>query len=313
MTLPFIDRLAEAIKAKNSVVCMGLDPVLDKIPGSIVTKAEANHGPTLTAAAEALLNFNKGLIDATHDLVPVIKPQAAFYEALGFQGMWAFEETCKYAAAKGVLVLADVKRGDIGSTAEAYADAFLGETKVYGNKVQISEIDAVTVNPYMGYDGVKPFIQKAKKFGKGVFVLVKTSNPSSGDFQDRVVDESGLKVHEIAGHLVESWGSDDIGACGYSLVGAVVGATFPAELERLREVMPTTFFLIPGYGAQGGTAADVAKAFGADGLGAVVNSSRGLIYAYEQDEKYTPENYAEAAREAVIAMRDDLNSVRIKD
>ena len=302
----FIDNLIEAIRQKKSVVCVGLDPVLEKIPASIITRAEANHGPTLTAAAEAVLNFNKGLIDAIYDLVPVVKPQSAFFEKLGFQGVWAFEETCKYAKEKGLLVIGDVKRGDIGNTAEAYAEAFLGETSVFGNKVATNFLDAVTVNPYMGYDSVKPFVKYSKKKGKGVFVLVKTSNISSGDFQDRTVDESGLKIYEVAGHLLESWGADEIGKYGYSSVGAVVGATYPAEIKKLREIMPNAFFLIPGYGAQGGSAEDVKFAFDAEGLGAIVNSSRGINYAYENSEVFTAETFADAARSAVMEMNKDL-------
>jgi orotidine-5'-phosphate decarboxylase len=302
----FSDILIKKIQEKGTPICMGLDPILNKIPASIVVKAENNHGPTLIAAAEALLNFNKGLIDAVSDLVPVIKPQIAYYEMYGYYGIWAFEETCKYARENGMLVLADVKRGDIGSTAEAYARAYLGKVDVFGNKQHTYEVDAVTINPYMGYDTVKPFIEQARKYGKGTFILVKTSNVSSGDFQDRVVDESGLKVHEVAAHLVESWGSDDIGQKGYSSVGAVVGATYPAELKKLRELMPSSYFLIPGYGAQGGTAKDVAAAFDSDGLGAIINSSRGICFAYEADKSYSSENFAEAARAAVLEMKEDL-------
>ena len=302
----FTDILIEKIKAKGSPICVGLDPILSKIPASIITKAEQAHGPTLNAAAEAILNFNKGLIDSFGDLVPVIKPQSAYFEMYGFQGIWALQETCKYAREKGLIVLMDAKRGDIGSTADAYATAYLGETSVFGQKEEVFECDAVTVNHYMGFDSVKPFIDKARKFNKGTFVLVKTSNVSSGDFQDRVVDESGLKIHEVAAHFVESWGADDIGSNGYSAVGAVVGATFPAEIARLRELMPSTFFLIPGYGAQGGSAKDVQGAFDLDGLGALINSSRGINYAYESDDTYSSENFAEAARAAVLDMKKDL-------
>lgn len=302
----FADKLIEAIKQKGSPICVGLDPILDKIPGTLINIASEKHGPTLVAAAEAVLNFNKGIIDAVHDLVPVIKPQLAFFEMLGFQGIWAFEETCKYAQEKGLLVIADAKRGDIGTTAKAYAKAFLGEVNVLGKRQPIFNADAVTINPYMGYDSVQPFIEVARKYNKGTFVLVKTSNVSSGDFQDRIVDESGLKIHEFAGHYVESWGANDIGVNGYSSVCAVVGATFVSELKKLRGIMPSTFFLIPGYGAQGGTANDVKPAFDLDGLGAIINSSRGINYAYESLDGFSPDAYGEAARAAVLEMKADL-------
>jgi orotidine-5'-phosphate decarboxylase len=302
----FSDRLIEAIKHKGSPICVGLDPILNKIPGSIVNMATEKHGPTLVAAAESILNFNKGLIDAVSDLVPAVKPQIAYYEQFGFHGLWAFEETCKYAKENGLVVIADAKRGDIGSTAQAYAKAFLGEVKVFGNKQPIFDADALTVNPYMGYDSLNPFIEESRKFGKGLFILVKTSNIGSGDLQDRIVDESGLKIHELTGHLVESWGADDIGVNGYSSIGAVVGATFASELKNLRKIMPSTFFLIPGYGAQGGSAKDVAGAFDLDGLGALINSSRAINYAYETLDGYSAENYAEAARAAVLEMKEDL-------
>lgn len=302
----FADKLIEAIKAKGSAICVGLDPMLEKIPGSIINVATEKHGPTLVAAAEAVLNFNKGLIDAVHDLVPVVKPQLAYFEQLGFHGIWAFEETCKYAQEKGLIVIADAKRGDIGTTAEAYAKGFLGEVNILGTKQPIYNADAITINPYMGYDSVKPFTDIAQKYAKGTFVLVKTSNPSSGDLQDRVVDESGLKIHELVAHLVESWGANDIGENGYSSVGAVVGATFVSELKNLRKLMPNTFFLIPGYGAQGGSAKDVEAAFDLDGLGALINSSRGINYAYETLDGFSSDAFGEAARAAVLEMKADL-------
>jgi orotidine-5'-phosphate decarboxylase len=303
----FSDKLIAEIKQKGSPICVGLDPMLSKIPDTIKIVASNKHGNTLLAAAEAVLNFNKGIIDAVHDLVPVVKPQLAYFEMLGFYGLWAFEETCKYAHEQGLLVIADAKRGDIGSTAEAYAKAFLGEVDVFGEKQVVFNADAVTINPYMGSDSVLPFTKLATKYGKGTFVLVKTSNNSSGDFQDRVVDESGLKIHEFAGHFVESWGANDIGENGYSSVCAVVGATFSAELKKLREIMPSTFFLIPGYGAQGASAKDVQPAFDLDGLGAIINSSRGINYAYERLDGYSPDAYGEAARAAVLEMKADLS------
>lgn len=304
----FADRLVAAINAKNSRVCVGLDPRLDQIPGSIISNAQDGKGPTLVAAAEAILNFNKGIIDAVHDLVPIVKPQVAFYEMFGFHGMWAYEETCAYARSKGLLVLADIKRSDIGSTAEVYAQSYLGTVDLFGSDSDVFEVDAVTVNPYMGYDSVEPFVKAASGSGNGLFVLVKTSNKTSGDIQDRVVDESGFKVHELVGQLTESWGADLVGESGYSSVGAVVGATYPHEIEKLRGLMPESFFLIPGYGAQGGVALDVKAAFDKDGLGAIVNSSRGIIFAYEKSGA-DADSYADAARDAVIAMNEDINSV----
>ncbi len=305
----FADRLVEAIKAKNSVVCVGLDPVLERIPGPIVGRAQEEQGPTLIAAAEAILNFNKGLIDAIADIVPCVKPQVAFYEQYGFHGMWAFEETCKYAQEKGLLVIADVKRNDIGSTAKAYAEGLLGEVDVFGKPTQVGHVDAATVNAYLGHDGVAPFVEVCKEHDKGIFVLVKTSNPSSGDIQDRSVDDCDQKVHELLAQMVDSWGADEVGEHGFSSIGAVVGATYPQELADLREVMPNAFFLVPGFGAQGGTAEDVKGAF-KDGLGAVVNSSRGINYAYEKDEKMGAAGFAEAARNATMRMNEELNAIR---
>jgi len=303
----FADKLVEAIQEKNSSVCVGIDPYLDRVPGHIIEKAQGKQGPTLIAAAEAILNFNKGIIDAVHDLVPVVKVQAAFFEQYGFHGMWAFDETCKYAKSKGLLVIADVKRGDIGTTAKAYSAAYLGQVDVFGKKSFIHEIDAVTVNAYLGYDGIQPFLDDCGEFGKGIFVLVKTSNDSSSDLQDRVVDESGLKIYEMMGHFVESWGSQELGESGYSYVGAVVGATHPSALKELREIMPHSFFLVPGYGAQGASAEDVKAAFNDDGLGALVSSSRGILYAYENSD-LGPEKYDEAARKVVEEMNELIGS-----
>ncbi|MEK7528612.1 MAG: orotidine-5'-phosphate decarboxylase [Patescibacteria group bacterium] len=305
-TKHFADRLVEAIHAKGNAICVGLDPRLAQIPEYICKEAVEKKGRSHEAAAEAIVTFNKGIIDAVHDLVPVVKPQIAFYEQYGFYGVWAFEETCRYAQEKGLLVIADAKRNDIGSTAESYADGFLGEVDMFGEKTITFDVDALTVTPYLGYDGIKPFIEVGRKYGKGIFVLVKTSNPSSGDLQDQKVIEKNMTVYELMAQFVESWGADDIGVCGYSCVGAVVGATYPQEARRLRELMPHAFFLVPGYGAQGGGAADVKPCFDKDGLGAIVNSSRGIIFAYEKSKKFSPENYADAARAAVQDMAKDL-------
>jgi len=302
----FADRLVEAIKKKGSAICVGLDPRLDKIPGFIREKAAKTSGDDkLKLAAEAIIEFNKGIIDAVADLVPVVKPQVAFYEIFGEEGMRAYRETLDYAHEKDLITIADVKRNDIGSTAEAYASAYLGE---------VFDADSGTVNAYLGSDGVKPFVKVAADAGKGLFVLVKTSNKSSGELQDLFVWDEKAKgkdacaLYEIMGGYVDSWGADEIGESGYSLVGAVVGATFPSQAKVLREIMPNAFFLVPGYGAQGGGAADVAPCFNKDGLGAIVNSSRGIIFAYEEAGK-REEGFAEAAREATLAMKMDLEGI----
>lgn len=304
----FADRLNEAIKAKGSAICVGLDPRLNQIPKHITEAAAKEQKDPFVAAAAAIIEFNKGIIDAVHDLVPCVKPQIAFYEIYGAPGMQAFKETIDYAQSKGLIVIADVKRNDIGSTAKAYADAYLGMVDVYGESRAVFDADAITVTPYLGYDGIKPFIENCKQYGKGIFVLVKTSNPSSGDLQDLKM-EDGNSVYEILGNFVESWGANDIGESGYNFVGAVVGATYPDQAEKLRKIMPNSIFLVPGYGAQGGGAKDVKPCFNEDGMGAIVNSSRGITFAYEKDDNYGPKEYAEAARAAVEAMKKDLTNI----
>lgn len=317
----FADRLVEAVKKKDSVVCVGLDPRLDKIPEFIrdeAFKASENNGDPLKAAALAVLIFNKGIIDAVCDLVPVVKPQIAFYEIFGAAGVQAFADTLDYAHEKGLITIADVKRNDIGTTAEAYASAYLGETKIEKGVVRVFDADSVTINPYLGSDGIKPFVKVAVAEGKGIFVLVKTSNKSSSEVQDLYVyDEiargkDAKALYEIMGHYVDSFGADEIGESGYSLVGAVVGATHPKQAAVLRKIMPNSIFLVPGYGAQGGSAQDVAACFNEDGFGAVVNSSRGIIFAYKEEgaeKSYDEKAYAEAARDAVIKMNEELRKV----
>lgn len=314
----FADRLVEAIKKKGNPICVGLDPRLKQIPDFIrekAFKAPENAKNPLRAAAEALIEFNKGVIDAVADIVPVVKPQVAFYEIFGAEGMRAYQETLDYAHEKELITIADVKRNDIGSTAEAYANAYLGDTAIEDEGMRVFDADSVTVNGYLGLDGVAPFVKVAGQNGKGLFVLVKTSNPSSGDLQDlRILDpkigkKDDLSVYEVMGYYVDSWGADEIGESGYSCVGAVVGATYPEQAAQLRKIMPTAYFLVPGYGAQGGGAEDVKPCFNDDGFGAVVNSSRGIIFAYEKDDTYGPEAYGEAAREAAIKMKDDLGKV----
>lgn len=317
MIVNFADKLIEAVKKKGNAICVGLDPRLDKIPESIKTHAldtvdaDGEHLSPTAAAAAAIFEFNKGIIDAVYDLVPVVKPQIAFYEIYGADGMKAYADTLKYAKSKGLLTIADAKRNDIGTTAEAYAQAFLGEVQLFEGEnevvMPIFEADSITVNPYLGWDGIKPFIEECKKYGKGIFVLVKTSNKSSGDLQDLVMKD-GRALYEIAGHLVDSWGADEMGENGYNFVGAVVGATFPEQAKKLRQIMPNTIFLVPGYGAQGAGAQEVKPCFNEDGLGAIVNNSRGIIFAYEK-LGMLPDAYAEAARVAVLAMKKDLESV----
>ncbi len=308
----FADRLVEAIKEKGNPICVGLDPRLDKIPAEIKRKAIAGGDKTpLAAAADAVLEFNKGTIDAVADLVPVVKPQIAFYEIFGHEGVRAYEETLKYAKEKGLITIADAKRNDIGSTAEAYAQAFLGEVSFFEDADEvitpIFDADSITINPYLGWDGVKPFVEECAKYGKGIFSLVKTSNPSSGDLQDLEMAD-GRSIYEVVGYLLDSWGANELGKSGYSFVGAVVGATYPEQAAKLREIMPHNIFLVPGYGAQGGGAEDVKPCFNKDGLGAIVNNSRGIIFAYEKFEM-APSEYGEAARRAVLEMKEDLARV----
>lgn len=300
-----IDVLIEKIKKTNAPIVVGLDPMLSYIPGHLQKKAFAEYGETLAGAAEAVWQYNKGIVDAVCDLIPAVKPQVAMYEQFGLEGMKAFARTVAYCKEKGLVVIGDVKRGDIGSTSEAYAVGHLGKVKVGSNAYYGFDEDFVTVNPYLGSDGVAPFIKVCKEEKRGIFVLVKTSNPSSGEFQDRLID--GKPLYELVGEKVALWGEECMGA-SYSYVGAVVGATYPEQGKLLRKVMPKTFILVPGYGAQGGKGADLAHFFNEDGLGAIISSSRGIIAAYKQEKyaSYGEEGYADAARAAVIDMREDI-------
>ncbi len=304
----FSDRLVAAVKAKKSPVCVGLDPRIEKMPPGLYKEMIDKFGDGPKAVAETFIAFNKGIIDAVHDLVPVVKPQFAFYINHGFEGVRAFAETCSYAKSKGLLVIADAKANDIGSTAEAYAEAFLGPKTKTGDKPAAAfECDALTVNAYLGYDGVKPFMDVCKKNGAGIFVLVRTSNPSSNDLQARQVD-GAFSVSDLMAHFVDSWGSDEVGESGFSSIGAVVGATHKADAAKLRELMPNALFLVPGYGAQGGSAEDVAVCFTKDHQGAIINSSRDIIFAYEK-LGLLPDQFADAARGAVQKMNLDLAQV----
>lgn len=302
-----IDNLIDKIKQTNNPTVMGLDPRYEMLPNYVTSK----YPQTLEGVADAIIEYNKALIDATFDIVPAVKPQIAFYEMFGIPGMRAFEETCKYAKEKGMVVIVDAKRGDIGSTAQGYSNAYLGKTKIGDIEQSIFDADFLTVNPYMGTDCVKPFVEDCKKYNKGLFILVKTSNPSSGELQD-IKLENGEEVYANVAGLVEKWGEDLRGEYGYSSIAAVVGATYPGQLEAIRNMAPHTFFLIPGYGAQGGKASDIALGFDENGIGGIVNASRSLMCAYKSDlwkDKFSEEEYAQATRAEAIRMRDELTAV----
>ncbi len=301
-----INKLVEKIQKTGAPIVVGLDPMMKFIPEQIKDAAFAQFGETLEGAAEAIWQFNKGIVDATCDLIPAVKPQIAMYEQFGIPGMIAFDKTVKYCKEKGLVVIGDIKRGDIGSTSSAYATGHLGKVQVGSKTYYGFDEDFATVNPYLGSDGVRPFMDVCKEEKKGIFVLVKTSNPSSGEFQDQLID--GKPLYEHVGRMVDSWGSELMGD-SYSYVGAVVGATYPEMGKILRDIMPKAYILVPGYGAQGGKGKDLVHFFNRDGLGAIVNSSRGIIAAYQQDaykEKFAPENYADASRAAVLAMKEDI-------
>ena len=302
-----IDKLIEKIKKTGNPTVMGLDPRFEMLPECVTNK----YPKTLEGVAEAIIEYNKALIDATYDIIPAIKPQIAFYEMFGIPGMKAFEETCKYAKEKGMIIIADIKRGDIGSTAAGYSNAYLGKTKIGDIEQSIFDVDFVTVNPYMGTDCVKPFIEDCKKYNKGLFILVKTSNPSSGELQD-IKLESGEEVYTNVAKLVEKWGEELIGEYNYSSIAAVVGATYPKQLADIRKTAPHTFFLIPGYGAQGGKPEDIALGFDDNGLGGIVNASRSLMCAYKSDRwknEFEEKDYAKATRAEALRMKEELNSV----
>lgn len=307
-----INKLVENIKRTGAPIVVGLDPMLKYVPQHIQKKAFAEYGETLKGAAEAIWLYNKEIVDAVYDLIPAVKPQIAMYEQFGIEGLIAFQKTVAYCKDKGLVVIGDIKRGDIGSTSEAYAVGHLGRVQVGSNAYYGFDEDFVTVNPYLGSDGVNPFIKVCKEENKGLFILVKTSNPSSGEFQDRMVkcdDGQERPLYEVVGEKVAQWGADCMGD-SYSYIGAVVGATYPEMGKVLRKVMPKSYILVPGYGAQGGKGADLVHFFNEDGLGAIVNSSRGIIAAYQQEKyaKYGEENFAEASRAAVLEMKEDIAS-----
>lgn len=301
-----INKLVKKISEQNAPVVVGLDPMLKYVPEHIQKAAYEQYGETLKGAAEAIWQFNKAIIDNIYDIVPAVKPQVAMYEQFGLEGMEAFKKTVDYCHEKDMVVIGDVKRGDIGSTSEAYAVAHLGKVQVGSKKISAFDEDFATVNPYLGSDGIKPFINVCKEENKGIFILVKTSNPSSGEFQDRLID--GKPLYEHVGAKVAEWGEECMGD-NYSYVGAVVGATYPEMGRTLRKIMPKAYILVPGYGAQGGKAEDLKAFFNEDGLGAIVNSSRGIIAAYKKEEyaKFGEKNFAEASRQAAIDMINDIN------
>ncbi len=301
-----INQLVEQIQKKNAPVVIGLDPMLSYVPEQIQKAAFEEYGETLEGAAEAIWQYNKGIVDAIYDLIPAVKPQIAMYEQFGIPGLQAFKKTVDYCKEKGLIVIGDIKRGDIGSTSAAYAVGHLGKVTVGSQSYYGFDEDFVTVNPYLGSDGVNPFIDICKEEKKGIFVLVKTSNPSSGEFQDQLID--GKPLYELVGEKVNEWGAQCMGDT-YSYVGCVVGATYPEMGKILRKTMPKAYILVPGYGAQGGTAQSLAPYFNEDGLGAVVNSSRGIICAYKQEKyaKFGAKHYADASRQAVVDMIEDIN------
>ena len=303
-----INKLISKIKATGAPIVVGLDPTMKFVPEHIQKKAFEEYGDTLEGAAEAIWQYNKEIVDHIYDIIPAVKPQIAMYEQFGIPGLIAFKKTVDYCKGKDLVVIADIKRGDIGSTSEAYAVGHLGKVTVGSKSYYGFDEDFATVNPYLGSDGIKPFIKVCQEEKKGLFVLVKTSNPSSGEFQDRQIADAGNRpLYEVVGEQVAKWGEEHMGD-SYSYIGAVVGATYPEMGKILRKVMPKSYILVPGYGAQGGKGSDLVHFFNEDGLGAIVNSSRGIIAAYQQ-EKYAsfgPEHFGEASRAAVIDMREDI-------
>lgn len=300
-----IQKLIHEIDRKKAPIVVGLDPQLSFLPENILKESTEKYGETLEAAGDAVFRFNKAIVDAVADLVPAVKPQIAMYEQFGIPGLKAFRDTVEYCRKKGLLVIGDVKRGDIGSTSGAYATAHLGSVKIGTRTFRPFNEDFATVNPYLGSDGIKPFVDVCRKEDRGIFVLVKTSNPSSGELQDKITE--GRPVYEMMAEYVESWGKETMEG-DYSNVGAVAGATYPEIGAKLRRLMPHAYILVPGYGAQGGTGKDLAGFFNPDGFGAVINSSRGIIAAYKQ-EKYAAfgeDHFAEASRAAVLDMKKDI-------
>jgi len=305
-----IDALIQKIKETNNPTVVGLDPRLDFVPEHIKEEAYDQYGKTLKGAAQSYVMFNKAIIDEVHDLIPAVKPQVAMYEQLGAEGIAAYIETINYAKNKGLVIIGDIKRSDIASTATSYAQGHIGLVEVEDQKFEVYKEDFITLNPFLGIDSVEPYFEACKERDKGLFLLVKTSNPNSGQIQDLRVENQFM--YEYIGQLVSEWGKDMIGQYGFSKIGAVVGATHKEQGIALRKQMPHTFFLVPGYGAQGATAEDLSGCFNQDGLGSIVNSSRGIIAAYKNVKysgEFSPKEFAKASRQAVIDMKNDLNRV----
>lgn len=301
-----IDRLIEKIKETNNPTVIGVDTRYDMVPDCVKNK----YSKDIKGMCSAMLEYSKALIDSTYDIIPAVKLQSAYFEMYGVEGIKLYKEMIDYCKEKDMVVMADVKRGDIGSTSAGYSKAYLGKNIINEKEEGIFDVDFATVNPYMGSDCVNPFVEDCKKYDKGIFVLVKTSNKSSGELQD-LKTEDGEEIYKKVAKLVNTWGKDLIGKYGYSSVSAVVGATYPKQLQELRELMPHSYFLIPGYGAQGGKAEDIALGFDENGLGGIVNATRSLMCAYKSDlwkDKFQEEDYAKATRAEAIRMRDELNN-----
>ena len=302
-----IDRLIKEINKKQNPTVIGLDPRLEMIPTFIKEEYFEKYGKTPKAVGKIFYRFNKEIIDSIYDIVPAVKPQIAMYEQYGPEGVESYIRTTEYAKEKGIMVIGDIKRGDITSTAEAYAEGHIGKVEIEEKSQDIYNQDAITLNPYLGFDSIEPYVKYCKKYDKGLFILVKTSNPNSGEIQDLETNEG--KLYEKVGRLVSKWGEELIGESGYSQIGAVVGATHPEQAKELRKIMPNTYFLVPGYGAQGGKAEDLKAYFNKDGLGAIINSSRGIIAAYLKEEnrsRFSEHEFSLAAREAALCMKEDL-------
>ncbi len=302
----FIDRLVNQIQQKQSCVLVGLDPRLEYIPDIFKNGYYKEYGKSLEAVGEIILQFNKAIINQVWDIVPAVKPQIAFYEQYGLPGLRAYSETCKYAQSKGLLVIGDVKRGDIGTTSKAYSNAHLGVVNVEGKEFETFSTDAITTNPYLGDDCLKEFMNDILERDKGMFVLIKTSNPTSGQLQD--LEVQGKKIYEGVAEMVYKWSLSTLGSCGYASVGGVVAATHPKQAQDLRRLMKRAYFLVPGYGAQGGSVEDILGCFNEDGLGAIINSSREILYAYmKKDRNYDANYFGEAARNETLVMRQNIN------
>jgi len=305
-----IDQLIQSIEKLQNPTVVGLDPRLGFIPEHIKEEAFEKHGKTLQGAANAFYQFNKGIIDEIKDIVPAVKPQVAMYEQYGYEGIKAYIDTIRYAKEQGLIVIGDIKRGDIASTAKAYSDGHIGLVDIEGEQVEVFKEDFITLSPYLGYDSIEPYVKDLNERNKGLFILVKTSNPNSKEIQNLPVE--GELLYERVAKLLKVWGKEAMGDLGYSRMGAVVGATHPKDAETIRRILPNTFFLVPGYGAQGATAEDLIPNFNKDGKGAIINSSRGIIAAYKNDKyqkDFDSKDYAKASRQAALDMKKDLQRV----